>query len=228
MAGKFDRDETRRSYDVVAREYADNIAGELAGKPFDRAFLDRLAQELHGRGRVVELGCGPGHVAGYLAQRDLDVSGLDLSPAMVEQAKRLFPSVEFVVGDMLNLPWADGSLAATVSFYSIVHFDDDQLSTALGEMARVLKLGGLAALAFHIGDQTLHRDEWWEQPVALDFRFFEPDHVVEMLAAAGFEVRSREERDPYPPPVEFQSRRAYILAERPQSPEASPSVRRRS
>jgi ubiquinone/menaquinone biosynthesis C-methylase UbiE len=115
---------------------------------------------------------------------------------------------------MLALPFADGSLAGTVSFYSIVHFDDAQLSKALAEMARVLRSGGLGALAFHIGDETLHRDEWWEQPVNVDFRFFEPDHVVDLLVRAGFQIQSRQERDPYPPDVEFQSRRAYIVAAR--------------
>jgi SAM-dependent methyltransferase len=214
VARQFNPDDTRRSYDQVARAYADHIADELANKPFDRAFLDRFADALRGNGQVVELGCGPGHVAACLAGQGLEIAGLDLSQAMVAEAHRLFPRLRFVVGDMLALPFADGALAGTVSFYSIVHFDDAQLRQALAEMARVLRPGGLAALAFHIGDETLHRDEWWDQPVSVDFRFFQPDHVVQLIGSAGFEIRSREERGPYPPDVEFQSRRAYIVAVR--------------
>lgn len=59
----FKRDDTRQSYDTVARRYAEKIAGELANKPFDRAFLDRFADSVRGNGPVVELGCGPAHVA---------------------------------------------------------------------------------------------------------------------------------------------------------------------
>ena len=55
-----------------------------------------------GKGHVVELGCGPAHVAAYLASARRRHRGLDLSPQMVEQAHRLFPSVKVVVGDMLD------------------------------------------------------------------------------------------------------------------------------
>ena len=206
-------DSTRTSYDRVARHYADEIAGELAGKPFDRDFLDRFAERV-GTGRMVELGCGPGHVAAYLASRGANVSGLDLSPQMVAQAKRLSPGLDFVVGDMLALPFADASLAGVVSFYSIVHFDAAQLQRAFGEMARVLVPQGLAALAFHVGRDTVHRDEWFGETVNIDFSSHEPDVVVGQLADAGLVVDSRQERDPYPPAVEFQSRRCYIVASR--------------
>lgn len=210
----FRPEDTRAAYDTVARRYADEIAGELANKPFDREFLDRFAASVVGRGRVVELGAGPAHVAAYLQERGVEVSALDLSPAMVAQARRLFPKLESVVGDMLALPFEDGSLAGVIAFYSIVHFDDDQLGLAFGEMARVLALGGLAALAFHIGDEVFHRDEWWEMPVLLDARFLPTPLVTGLLAEAGLEIVSVEERAPYAPEVEFQSRRAYVVARR--------------
>ena len=167
-----------------------------------------------GKGHVVELGCGPAHVAAYIASRGVDISGLDLSPQMVEQARRLFPSLKVVVGDMLDLPYADAELGGIVSFYSIIHFDDDQLATAFDEMARVLVDGGLLGLAFHIGDEVLHREQWWDMPVVLDARFLPVDLVTRLLVAAGFEIESSEERAPYAPEVEYQSRRAYITASR--------------
>jgi len=167
-----------------------------------------------GGGHVVELGCGPAHVAAYIASRGVDISGLDLSPQMVAQAHRLFPTVKVVVGDMLALPFPDRSLGGVVSFYSIVHFDDDQLAKAFAEMARVLRPKGRLALAFHVGDETVHRDEWWDMPVVLDFRLFDPETITRMLGEAGFEIESSQERPPYPD-VEYQSRRAYIVATKP-------------
>ena len=199
-------DSTRTSYDSVARHYADAIAGELASKPFDRDFLDRFAERV-GTGRMVEVGCGPGHVAAYLASRGANVSGLDLSPEMVAQPQRLSPGLDFVVGDMLALPYDDASLAGVVSFYSIVHFDGEQMRRAFAEIARVLVPSGLLALAFHVGRDTVHRDEWFGEPVNIDFSSHEPDVIVGQLADAGLVVDSRQERDPYAPAVEFQSRR---------------------
>ncbi|MDL2334496.1 MAG: methyltransferase domain-containing protein [Chloroflexota bacterium] len=211
----FRQEDTRATYDTVARRYADEIADELNDKPFDRDFLDRFAVRMAGQGHVVELGAGPGHVAAYLAARGVDVSALDLSSAMVDEAKRLFPELQAVVGDMLDLPYANGSLAGVVAFYSIIHFDDEQLACAFDEMTRVLRTGGYAALAFHVGDKAIHREQWWDMPVVLDSRFVPVDLVTRLLEKSGLEVISVEEREPYAPEVEYQSRRAYIVAREP-------------
>jgi SAM-dependent methyltransferase len=116
---------------------------------------------------------------------------------------------------MLELPYDNGSLGGVVAFYSIIHFHDGQLSLAFSEMARVLVSGGLAALAFHIGDEVVHRSEWWGEPVTLDARFLPTNHVIELLRDAGLDVSSSTERGPYEPDVEYQSRRAYLVARRP-------------
>lgn len=211
----FKQEDTRATYDTVARQYADAIAGELDNKPFDREFLDRFAERVAGKGHVVELGAGPAHVSAYLQGRGVDISALDLSSAMVDEAKRLFPGLQAVVGDMLDLPYANGSLAGVVAFYSIIHFDDDQLLRAFQEMARVVKTGGYVALAFHVGDETVRREQWWDMPVVLDARYLPVDLVTRLLTKAGLEVVSAEEREPYAPEVEHQSGRAYIVAREP-------------
>jgi SAM-dependent methyltransferase len=211
----FDPSDTRATYDTVARRYADEIATELDNKPFDREFLDRFAERVAGQGHVVELGAGPGHVAAYLQQRGVDISALDLSSAMVDEAKRLFPGLQAVVGDMLELPYTNGSLAGVIAFYSIIHFSDEQLQVAFNEMARVIKTGGYVALAFHVGEETVHREQWWDLPVVLDARYLPVDLITRLLAKAGLEVVSVEEREPYAPEVEHQSSRAYIVAREP-------------
>src|SRR5262245_62949120 len=105
-------------YDRVATEYADHIAGELSHKPFDRDLLTRFAQLVDGP--ILDAGCGPGHVARFLADHGADVRGLDLSPAMVAQASALNPDIAFTIGSMTELP-EDGGLGGIVAFYSIIH-----------------------------------------------------------------------------------------------------------
>ena len=82
-------------YDRVAEKYAAAFFDELERKPFDRSLLDRFAAAVAGRGRVCDVGCGPGHVGRYLAARGVEVFGLDLSPRMVELARRLNPGIPF-------------------------------------------------------------------------------------------------------------------------------------
>ncbi|HEX8393402.1 MAG TPA: class I SAM-dependent methyltransferase, partial [Longimicrobium sp.] len=171
-------------------------------------------------GPVVDVGCGPGHVAHYLAARGVDVSGLDLSPGMVEQARALHPGVSFRVGDVTALDAADGAWAGAVAYYSLIHLPRSTVVHALRELARVLRPDAPLFLAFHAGAETRHMDEWWGRPVRLDFVFFTADEMAGFLREAGFTVEDVTERDPYPE-VEAPTRRAYVIAVR--GPAAVPS-----
>jgi SAM-dependent methyltransferase len=204
---------TQHSYDKVAYEYATRIYGELEHKPLDRELLDRFADRVRGMGLACDLGCGPGHVARYLHERGVDVLGIDLSPGMVQQARKLNPSITFEQADMRALPASDGAWAGVAAFYSLIHIPPAELAGVLGEIRRVLKPGGRLLAAFHIGDETVHLDEWWGQKVSVDFHFFRPDEFACQLRNAGFEVEEVIEREPYPD-VEHPSRRAYIFASR--------------
>lgn len=203
------------SYDRVAAEYARRIFGELEHKLLDRQLLDRFAARVQKFGPVCDLGCGPGHVARYINERGVQVIGVDLSAEMVEQARRLNPRVEFRQGNMLSLDIADGAWGGIVAFYSIIHVARAEIAIALTEMKRVLRPGGLLLVAFHVGDETVHLDEWWGQRVSVDFLFFRPNEISDVLRAVGFEIEEIVERGPYPE-VEHQSRRAYILAKKPE------------
>lgn len=201
-------------YDLIADEYIARIYGELEHKPLDRELLDRFAVKVSVLGPARDLGCGPGHVARYLHEGGLQVIGVDLSPVMVESARRSNPGIEFTRGDMRSLDIEDAALGGIVAFYSIIHIPRPEVVAALGEMKRVLRPGGSLLLAFHIGDDVLHLDELWGRRVSVDFIFFRPEEMTGFLTAAGFQVVEVIEREPYPG-VEHPSRRAYLFAEKP-------------
>jgi SAM-dependent methyltransferase len=206
----------RTSYDRVADRYAATFADELAHKPLDRALLACFAELVRGRGHVADIGCGPGHVAGYLRDLGLSVLGIDLSPGMVAQARRLVTGVEFREGDMSALDVEDCSWGGIVAFYSVIHLTPEAVPSALREFHRALMPGGLLLLAFHVGEETRHLDEWWGERVDLDFHFFRTAALEDQLAAAGFAVEARVEREPYAP-AEVATRRGYLLARKPES-----------
>jgi SAM-dependent methyltransferase len=208
-----DDTDVEATYDRVADEYVRRIAHELDHKPFDRQVLDRFAERARGLGPVYDLGCGPGHVARYVHGRGVDVTGLDLSGAMVRRARELNPGIEFRQGDMRSLDVADGRLGGIVAFYSIIHFAPALLPGAFAEFHRALAPGAPLLLAFHVGKAPVHLDEWWGHRVAIDVHFLDPGEVQRALETAGLPVVEALERAPYPG-VEHQSRRAYLLATR--------------
>ena len=121
----------RSSYDAVATFYADHLVDELRGLPFESWLLDRMLDHVGGQ-PVVEVGSGPGHVTAYLADRGADATGIDLSPAMVNEARRRFPGRSFEVGDLrrLSRPAASPGWAAVLGWYSLIHLAPSELPDA--------------------------------------------------------------------------------------------------
>ena len=204
----------QNDYAKVAEEYAREFCDEMDRKPFDRKMLDWLAEKVEGLGVICDLGCGPGQIARYLHGRGVKACGVDLSPEMVRQAQALNPDIPFEQGDMLALTGvADNSYGAIAAFYSIIHIPRPSVIDALRELKRVLRPQGVLLLAFHIGRQTIHKDEWWGKEVSLDFHFFETEEMKTHLTTAGFELEEVIERDPYTD-FEYPTRRAYIFAKK--------------
>lgn len=211
------------SYDRVAAEYAERFFGELDQKPLDRALLDYFAEQVRGVGTVADIGCGPGQIARYLHGCGLPVVGVDLSPEMVALAQRLTPEVDFRQGSMLDLDASDAAWAGIVAFYSIIHLTPDEMPRALHEFCRVLRPGGLLLLAFHLGCEVVHRQDWWDCPVDLDFHFYDREAVEGAATAAGCAIEAWLDRQPYTE-VEYPSRRAYLLARKSRPASNTPEL----
>jgi len=205
-------DSVRHSYDTVAEEYTTRLHAELEGKPLDRALLTALLEQTEPGAPVGDLGCGPGHVAAWLAEKGARTVGVDLSAGMVEAGRGRFPQVEFRQGDLLELPAEDAEFGSLVALYTVIHLEPAELPRAFEEMARVLRPGGPLLVSFHIGEEVRHLDEWWGHCVDVDFRFLDPAHVTGLLEAAGLTVEMKLERTHYA--HEAETRRAYVLARR--------------
>jgi SAM-dependent methyltransferase len=201
-----------QGYGAVAGAYAERFGGELEHKPFDRALLDEIAAAADGP--VLDLGCGPGHVARYLHDRGAMVTGIDLAPGMIAEARRLNPHMKFLVADVRELPVPDSSAAAVVALYCLIHLPADQLVVAFTEIRRVLGEGGRVLASFHRGRGVRHVSEFLGSTVSLDFHFYEPEDIETATQDAGLTIERIENRRPYDE-VEAQTERFYILAARP-------------
>lgn len=200
------------TYDAVAQDYAAAFSDELAGKPFDRDLLDRLAEHVAGRGWVCDLGCGPAQIGAYLAERGCDVIGVDVSLAMLRAARERHPGLRVQAGDMRALPLAAGCCVAVACFYSLIHVPRDEVPATLIEIARVLRPGGTLLLAVHGGAGQVHVDDWFGHPVSVDATLFGADELLGLLHTSGFPACRAAERPPYP--TEHQTPRLYLHATR--------------
>jgi uncharacterized protein YceH (UPF0502 family)/SAM-dependent methyltransferase len=205
----------RAAYGTVAASYADALTGELAGLPFDRWVLDRVAEHA-GTGPVVEVGCGPGHVTAYLAEAGADATGIDLTPEMVEQARERYPDGVYEVGDLRTLmrPINGSGWAAVLGWYSLIHLAASELPPALDALVRPLASDGWLVLAMHAGAEVRTHTSWFDHEIDLDFVFHRPAEVVALVQAAGLVDVEWYHRGPVTGRGET-TERLYVVARKP-------------
>jgi ubiquinone/menaquinone biosynthesis C-methylase UbiE len=97
--------------------------------------------------RWIDVACGPGVISRAMAGRVGSVSGIDLTPAMVEEAGRRAleeetGNVSFAVGDATSLDFADASFDGAITRLSLHHVPAP--GRIVAEMARVVRPGGAA------------------------------------------------------------------------------------
>jgi SAM-dependent methyltransferase len=143
-----------------------------------------------GEGPVADVGCGPGHVTAYLAELGLDAFGIDLSPGMVQQARRAYPELRFATGTMTHLELDDAELAGIVAWYSIIHLPPAELPTVFAEFYRTLAVNGHLILGFHVGEESRRKVEGYGHPMAINVHLLPPDRISEMATKAGFNLHA--------------------------------------
>lgn len=193
------RTQTRHGYDVVAHDYAHLVADLSAETALDVAMIDGFADRcLDARlGPVADVGCGPGRVSAHLGARGVDVFGVDLSPVMVDVARRTHPHLRFEVGVMEDLRIPDAALGGLLAWYSLIHTAPSRLQAVVDEFARVLRTGGWLLAAFQAGeDERVDRSSAYGHAVTLTNYRHAPQHVVAVLDADGFDVHTELHRSP--------------------------------
>lgn len=210
-------DRTRDGYDRTAPGYVMAFQHHLDALPLDRAMLRAFAEMVPTQHRVADIGCGTGAATAILRNYGTDVSGIDLSPNMIGEARRLHPDIDFAVGSMTDLDLPDASLGGVCAWYSVIHIPDEQLPSVFSEFKRVLIPGGVALLAFQVGDEPRHLTEAFGEPVDLVFHRRRPDAVARLLETAGLNVYAQLVRAPEPGGVES-TPQGYLIARKPASP----------
>ncbi|TDD97543.1 class I SAM-dependent methyltransferase [Jiangella asiatica] len=184
----------RESYDTVADSYTELYPPSRLD-PIGRAMLTAFAEIVRdaGGGPVADLGCGPGGLTGLLAGMGLDAFGVDLSPRMVELARRDHPDLRFEVGSMTALDLADAGLAAILAFFSTYHTPPEHLPTIYAEFGRTLAPGGRLLLGTYIGDDDHFRptQAYGGHPVSYESYLLPAERIVALLADAGLVVTAR-------------------------------------
>jgi SAM-dependent methyltransferase len=172
---------------------------QAANAPETLAALVDLADPRPGE-RWLEAACGPGVVARALAPRAGSVHGVDLTPAMVELARREAAGLEnatFSVGDATALPDPDGAYDGAIARFTLHHVPVP--ARLVEELARVVRPGGAVVLADHLLDEDPEAAAWSAEIE----RLRDPSHwaslPLERLRALGADAGLELEREEISP-----------------------------
>jgi SAM-dependent methyltransferase len=168
--------------EVFVREYADLWFDDRAML----GYLDVFARELPTPGAVLDAGCGPGRDVLALTERGVEALGIDTSPAMLAEARRLtdgrVPPSRFRLMDIRRLDFGPKMFAGVWSSGVLHHLREDAVRVVLAEFNRVLVLDGLLFLAVEAGTGEKIDD------VGRYRKFYESDDARAVLDRAGFRV----------------------------------------
>ncbi len=152
----------RQGHDTLAASYHAFFAAvtALATEPL----LDAVG--LRPGMRLLDVATGPGVLPAEAASRGARPVGIDLSPQMIELARRLHPGIEFREADVERLPFSDHTFDAVVCAFGLGHFP--RAETAMAECVRTLLPGGWIALS------------WWDDPARQRIQGLFRDAIAEV------------------------------------------------
>jgi len=190
----YDMQAVRRVYDGMADDYAIRFGAELREPDSDTEFLDAALADLPD-GPVLDVGCGPAQVSGFLIRRGRTAIGIDLAPGMLAAAARLVPQAKLLAADLLALPLRPASCAGAVASYSLHHLPRGRLGAALAGLRTVIKPGGVLVVITHAGGG----EEWLDLAggrVALST--YSPGELAGLLRQCGLVPELMRTRPPRP------------------------------
>jgi demethylmenaquinone methyltransferase/2-methoxy-6-polyprenyl-1,4-benzoquinol methylase len=138
-SGTLSPEKVERMFDRIAPVY--DLMNRVMTAGLDQRWRKATVRAVVQPGdRVLDAACGTGDLAVIAAKAGGNVTGLDFSERMLERARRKAPDLEWVRGDMLALPFPDGSFDAATVGFGVRNVAD--LPGALRELQRVLRPGG--------------------------------------------------------------------------------------
>lgn len=172
----------RTGYDAAMSSYAHL---EQARWPRDR-WLRSVATLLTPNAEVLDLGCATGVPTCAVLAPTFRVTGVDISPAQIEQARANVPAATFICDDLRTVEFTAGQFDAVVSLYTFDHVPRDQHGSLLARIHRWLRPGGYLLLSIEDTDEPGRTVEWLG--VDMHFSMFDAERTRRLVMDAGFVI----------------------------------------
>lgn len=173
-------------YDKNANNYANALKTQIFSDG-----IEKFIYYLHTSAKILDAGCAAGRDSAIFASKGFDVTGIDISEGLLQEAKKEYPNITFVYGDLLNLPFPDNTFDGIWANACLVHFEIiNETKKAITEFNRVLSQGGI--LHIFVKEQLTERktDIVSDKLSSHDrfFQYYKKEEIKNLLENCGFKI----------------------------------------
>lgn len=178
-------DQVTFDYSMRAKEYAKALGDMRATQEPDRDLITEWCGSFSGK--ILDLGCGPGHWTHYIAAQGKTVLGVDPTPLFIELASAKYPHDNFEVGTIADT--CSGDYQGILAWYSLIHCSPDDLKKELKLIHWALPKKGSLLIGYFRGEALEPFDH------AVTQAWYWPDSfITNLLTETEFSTLKQEHR----------------------------------
>ena len=175
-------------------------------------FIDEFIDLVAKNGKILDIGCGTGTDAGYMASKGFEIIGIDLSEEMLKAAKKKFPHIDFRIADMRKLTFDKEQFDGIFTAFSLFHLPKKDVPNVLKNLYDFLKPNGPIYITIQEGKSE---EIFINEPLKLDEKIFlnimSSKEIKELIENAGFVIIKQHRIEPIQE-GEFQFAKLFTIA----------------
>ncbi|WP_298754865.1 class I SAM-dependent methyltransferase [uncultured Psychroserpens sp.] len=181
---------TIESYNKTAEEYYNTVSSfEILPE------LETFISIVKPNGRVLDLGCGPGHHSRIFLENGFQVDGIDLSTGMIAIAKKEVSGGNFQVMDILDLKFKKDAFDGIWASASLLHIPKRNLKKVIRELKKLLVEKGILYISLKKGEGSEVIKDKRYGGVDKYYVYYETDEIEKILVDLDFEIVENEQKE---------------------------------
>jgi ubiquinone/menaquinone biosynthesis C-methylase UbiE len=182
------------AYNKTAATYTKLYFDDLS----DATLFDEFLSLLPKGSRVLDIGCGPGNVTKYMAEKGYEAEGIDLSSEMIKIARSKVPDLKFTEMDMRKLTYHPDSFDGLLVSYSLIHVPSVDADKTIAGFKRIVKPGGFIQILVQKGEKDFMTADTFQAGQRVFLNLHTLTSMRELLTENGFEIiKLEEKKTPY-------------------------------
>ena len=181
---------TIKTYDAIVEKFDKEYCKTI----YYKKQLDNFLKRLRKGSKILDIGCGTGHVARYLSKKGFNVVGVDLSERMLVTAKQKSPQSDFYLMDVREIKFKPQSYDAVLCLFVLNHVDHKEAKKVIGKMSKILRKKGHLFIAVPEGEGEEVVPEPLNPRHKMYFSYYQKEFLKKELEKNGLKLLGVEDR----------------------------------